>query len=272
MPRTHLLTCDYRGFGHSSLNNAPHIPTESGLITDAISLITYIQNDLSHPSTRTVLLGQSLGTAVTAASALYFADPSSASLPASVTAISPAPKAHAGFAGIILVAPFRDLPSLLKTYRIGGLFPILKPLQGYPKIANWLSAQIVDVWPTQFRLQALVSTASAKSFHITLLHARNDQDIDFRESEALFAPLQSAMLAEEGVSTEEERRSIHGGERVKRGAFAYKKIEDARGERMVELEVVRYGGHNEVVGFAQVSLAVRRAFERRSLKPGLDVE
>lgn len=80
------------------------------------------------------------------------------------------------------------------------------------------------------------------------------------------------MLSEEGVSASEQRRSIQGGERVERGAFAFNKVEDARGERTVELEVVRYGGHNEVVGFAQVSLAVRRAFARKSLKPGLDVE
>lgn len=79
--------------------------------------------------------------------------------------------------------------------------------------------------------------------------------------------------AAEDVSTEETRRSIHGGERVKRGAFAYKKVEDGKGERCIELEVTRYGGHNEVVGWAQVALAVRRAFERRGrMKPGLDVE
>jgi hypothetical protein len=174
------------------------------------------------------------------------------------------------------VAPFRNLPYLLKTYRVAGIFPILKPLQGYPFLANYLNTCIVDSWDTQSRLQTLVSLSphskTSPSFHITLLHARNDQDIDYRESEALFAPLQSAMLAEEGVHTEEERRSIHGGERVRRGAFAYKKIEDSKGSRVVELEVVRYGGHNEVVGFAAVSLAVRRAFERRSLRPGLDVE
>ena len=80
------------------------------------------------------------------------------------------------------------------------------------------------------------------------------------------------MLAEEGSSATEERRSIHGSERVKRGAFAYKKIEDARGERVVELEIVRFGGHNEVVGWSQVSLAIRRAFGRKTLRPGLDVE
>ncbi|KAF1842357.1 alpha/beta-hydrolase [Cucurbitaria berberidis CBS 394.84] len=277
IPNTHLLTCDYRGYGQSTLKNAPHTPTETGLITDAISLLSYIQSDLKHPSTRTVLLGQSLGTAVTAATALYFADPTSSDLPTDI--VHPKPHAQSkkfeGFAGIVLVAPFRDLPSLLKTYKIAGFFPILRPLLGYPRILDWVSTKIVDTWPTQFRLQALLSHSLVtphQSLHMTLLHARNDGDISFRESEALFEPLQSLMLAEEGASATEERRSIHGGERVRRGAFAYKKVEDARGERVVELEVVRFGGHNEVVGWTQVSLAIRRAFERKSLRPGLDVE
>ncbi|KAJ8108971.1 hypothetical protein OPT61_g7798 [Boeremia exigua] len=278
IPHTHLLTCDYRGFGLSTLNNPPHLPTETGLITDAVSLLSYIESNLNHPSTRTVLLGQSLGTAVTAASALYFADPSSEDLPADLTHVSPLPKSHAGFAGIVLVAPFRDLTTLLETYKIGGWIPILSPLRGYQRIANFLISCIVDHWPTLPRLRSLLQhTAASKTpIRLTLLHARNDGDIDFRQSEALFQPLQSTMLAEEGVSAREERRSIHGAERVQRGAFAYKKVEDSRGERMCELEVVRYGGHNEVVGWTQVSLAVRRAFEaveaRAERAVGLDVE
>jgi pimeloyl-ACP methyl ester carboxylesterase len=240
--------------------------------------LSYIETDLKHPSTRTVLLGQSLGTAVTAASALYFADPSSEHLPTDLTHVSPLSKSHAGFAGIVLVAPFRDLATLLETYRIGGFIPILRPLRAYTRIANFLLARIVDHWPTLPRLRSLLTlTAASKTpIRLTLLHARNDQDIDFRQSEALFQPLQSTMLGEEGVSAREERRSIHGEERVKRGAFAYKKVEDGRGERMCELEVVRYGGHNEIVGWTQVSLAIRRAFAavegRQERKVGLDVE
>ena len=279
IPHTHLLTCDYRGFGFSTLNNPPHLPTETGLITDSISLLSYIENDLKHPSTRTVLLGQSLGTAVTSATALYFADPSSPSLPQDLTHVSPLPKSHPGYAGIILVAPFRDLATLLETYKIGGIIPILRPLRGYTRIANFLLGRIVDHWPTLPRLRSLLQvTASSKTpIRLTLLHARNDQDIDFRQSEALFQPLQSTMLAEEGVSAREERRSIHGSDRVKRGAFAFKRVEDARGERVCELEVVRFGGHNEVVGWTQVSLAIRRAFEAVEARKehtgvGLDVE
>lgn len=277
---THVISCDYRGFGHSTLKAAPRIPTETGIITDAISLIHYILSTLQHPASRTVLLGQSLGTAVTAASALYFTDTSSIGsdqllLPPTVVAPSTAPRSPESFAGIILVAPFPDLPILLQTYRIGGIIPVLSPLRGYPKIANFLSSKIVDHWPTLPRLQALLqaSTASKTPVHLTILHARNDQDIDFRLSEGVYRDLEKSFLGGENVISTEERRSIHGGERVKRGAFAYRNVEDSDGLRSIELEVVRYGGHNDVVGYAQVSLAVRRAWKgRKTLKPGLDVE
>lgn len=274
IPHTHLLTCDYRGFGLSSLTNAPHIPTEPGLITDAISLLNYIQTNLNHPPSRTVLLGQSLGTAVTAASALYMADPSNPTLPSTLPKHDSLKLSPEAYASIILIAPFTNLPKLLQTYKIAGIVPILRPLGGYPRIANYLSTKIIDTWPTLHRLHALLqlSASSKKSLHVHILHARNDGDISFRESEAVFEPLQSLMVGEEGAGVVEERRSIQGADRVRRGAFAYKRVEDARGERVVELEVLRYGGHNEVVGWSNVAVAVRRAFSRRTLKPGLDVE
>jgi hypothetical protein len=188
---------------------------------------------------------------------------------------SPKPSTLESYAGIILVAPFTDLPTLLQSYKIGGILPILKPLRGYPRIANFLANRIVDDWPTMLRLRDIVK-ASSQHLHIHILHARNDADIPFHEAENVYGPLQSLMLSDEGVASTEERRSIHGAERVKRGAFAYKKVEDGKGERSVELEIVRFGGHNEVVGWAQVSLAVRRAFEKaegwRRGKVGLDVE
>ncbi|KAF1958908.1 alpha/beta-hydrolase [Byssothecium circinans] len=274
IPHTHLLTCDYRGFGKSTLNNEPHIPTETGLITDAISLISYILNDLNHPSSRTVLLGQSLGTAVTAASALYFADPNSPELPSDLIKPSPAIKKPQNFAGIVLVAPFTNIPHLLQTYKIGGVIPIFSPLRSYPRITKYLTHRILDTWPTLPRLGALITSTSPSQtpLHLTILHARNDQDIPFKLSEDLYSPLESLFLEEEGVTATEERRSIHGGERVKRGAFAYRNVESVDGERSVEVEIVRFGGHNEVVGWTQVALAVRRAFKRKVFRPGFDVE
>lgn len=263
IPNTHLITCDYRGFGHSSLTNAPYIPTETGLITDAVSLLTYLRTALHHPPSRTVILGQSLGTGVAAAGALWAADPGAKELPPSVQAIQPDDQEDSSYAGIVLVAPFTDLRSMLQTYSILGIFPVLKPLGGYPRIAAYLSTKIVDEWPTLPRLRALFSSplSGAKKIKMTILHARNDPDIDFREAEALYVSLETVMLREEGARATEERRSIHGGERVRRGAFAYRRVESGNAERAVELEVLRFGGHDNVMGWTQVSLAVRRAFE-----------
>ncbi|KAL1611857.1 hypothetical protein SLS60_000078 [Paraconiothyrium brasiliense] len=264
IPHTHTLVCDYRGFGISTANNEPHLPTETGLITDGISIVSFVLNELQHPASRTILLGQSLGTAVTAATALYFTDPDSALLPTDLVRPEVAAKAPQHFAGVILAAAFTDLPTLLKTYKIKGIVPILSPLQNYPKIANFLSARIIDTWPTLARLRALITAATSSStpFHITILHARNDQEFPFQIAETVYSPLETLMLAEEGASSVSERRSIQGGERVQRGAFAYRKVETKEGERTVEVEVVRYGGHSEGVGWGQVSLAVRRAWRR----------
>ena len=187
------------------------------------------------------------------------------------------------FAGIVLVAPFPSLPILLQTYKIFGVIPVLSPLRGYPKLAGFVSRRILDLWPTQDRLSALLISAAERNtpVRLSILHARNDQDIPFQLSEIVYTRLEGLFLGQEHVVQEEERRSIHGGERVKRGAFAYRKFEEGVSsigdtKRSVELEVVRYGGHNEVVGFAQVSLAVRRAFkaaeEANKFVPGLDVE
>ncbi|KAJ4357482.1 uncharacterized protein N0V89_002058 [Didymosphaeria variabile] len=261
---THTLVCDYRGFGISTTNNKPHLPTETGLITDGISIVSFVLNELQHPASRTILLGQSLGTAVTAATALYFTDPDSALLPQGLVHPPVAAKAPQPFAGVILAAAFTDLPTLLKTYKVKGIVPILSPLQNYPKIANFLSARIIDTWPTLARLRALITAATGSStpFHITILHARNDQEFPFQIAETVYSPLETLMLAEEGASSVSERRSIQGGERVQRGAFAYRKVETKEGERTVEVEVVRYGGHSEGVGWGQVNLAVRRAWRR----------
>ncbi|KAF2659246.1 alpha/beta-hydrolase [Lophiostoma macrostomum CBS 122681] len=275
IPHTHVLTCDYRGFGHSTIHNPPHIPTEAGLITDGISLTSYLLTTLQHPADRTVLLGQSMGTVIASATALYFASPSTSALPPTIAHPSPLPNSATAFAGVILISPFPDLPELLQSYKISGFIPVLAPLKGYPKIANYLSSKIIDTWPTLPRLQALLtaSAASKTPVHISILHARNDPDISFRLSEAVYAGLETLFLGDENVVASEERRTIHGGERVKRGAFAYRSVEDGDRMRSVELEIVRYGGHNEVVGWSQVSLAVRRAFKGvKSLRPGLDVE
>ncbi|KAH9868623.1 hypothetical protein J1614_007695 [Plenodomus biglobosus] len=253
IPKTHLLTCSYRGFGTSTLLNPPHLPTEPGLITDALSLLTYLHHTLAHPAPHTVLLGQNLGAAVTTAALLHLSAPSSPYLPpnlsAPTTTITTTPPSYAG---IILLHPFRDTASLLKSYKIKGFIPILKPLNAYPRLSTFLSSRILDPWPTLLRLRHVLdaytqplqtanpSTPSNQNpnpnqtqpnLHIHILHPRPLPTLPFLESEALFAPLQQHLLAQQGASAREHRRSILGAERVPRGAFAYREVEIEGGGR-----------------------------------------
>jgi abhydrolase domain-containing protein 12 len=116
--RIHVLTFDYRGFG-----NTPGVPTEDGLIQDAIAVVGWALNVAKVPPSRILIFGQSLGTAVNMAVAEHFAmqhDP-------------------VIFAGHILVAPFVDLPTLATTYKIAGILPILSLVAQHPVLVTyWL--------------------------------------------------------------------------------------------------------------------------------------
>lgn len=191
----HTLIVDYRGFGHSTGD-----PSEAGLIADGIATVNWAMNVAKIPPSRIVLLGQSLGTAVTTAVALHFASgpetpvsntlPASSPLPADLTVRPPSP---VDFAGIVLVAPFTNLPHLVLSYKIKGILPILSPLRPYPYLQNTLSRYIVDSWDSAARLAELVriTTSSSNSemkrhLRIQILHARDDVEINWKQGEALF--------------------------------------------------------------------------------------
>ncbi|KAI4728801.1 alpha/beta-hydrolase [Aureobasidium sp. EXF-10728] len=237
-PHTHIFTIDYRGFGLST-----GAPTEAGLITDGRALVQYVLS-LGIPPSRIVILGQSLGTAVASAVALSFSDPSSALLP---QVASDAKAETAVFRSVILVAPFVSLPDLLLSYRIGGVIPILAPLRHSPFLVRKVSEYILDTWPTGLRLHAYVSSAAGlvDSEHngagnVHILHARDDQDISFAQSEKLFAV---------AVGKEVEVLPLGVREVVREGRIK------------VRVEMLEFGMHNRVVTYAPVGLAVMRAFE-----------
>lgn len=56
-----MARSSYRGFGHSTGN-----PTETGLIVDGVALVSWIMSVTKIPPERIVILGHSLGTAVSA--------------------------------------------------------------------------------------------------------------------------------------------------------------------------------------------------------------
>ncbi|KEQ63636.1 alpha/beta-hydrolase [Aureobasidium melanogenum CBS 110374] len=221
-PHTHVFTIDYRGFGRST-----GAPNEAGLITDGRALVHYVLS-LGIPPSRIVILGQSLGTAV-----------------ATAVGLKKTELETAVFRSIILVAPFSSLPDLLLSYRIGGLIPILAPIRNSPFLVSLVSKYILDTWPTGLRLNAYVSSTLSPSPHngagnVHILHAIDDQDISYVQSEKLFA-----------MATGREVEALPLGVREER----------EEGKKGVRVELLEYGMHNRVVTFSNVGLAVMRAFE-----------
>lgn len=244
-PKTHVLTIDYRGFGHSTGS-----PTEGGLIADGIALVDWVLNVAKIPPENVVILGQSLGTAVSSAVVLHFADPGNSLIPSASTELQPLLQAESRqksimFKGVVLAAPFNSVPALLLTYRIGGLLPILLPLRPVPTLASFLTSQMVDKWLTAERLTAYygaVQTHSAarKMGSLQIIHALNDADIPYHQTEMICRRIlekrdrQSALQPEELDATE----CIDG----KKGAGVLDVQRE--GKPRLRFELVGYGGED----------------------------
>ncbi|OQO13844.1 hypothetical protein B0A51_18482 [Rachicladosporium sp. CCFEE 5018] len=268
VPNTHVVTIDYRGFGHSSGS-----PTESGLITDGVALVNWVLHTAKIPPERVVLLGQSLGTAVASAVALQFANPQDIGLSDSgsdrqrlLNGLNEM-AAPTSFAGVVLVAPFSSLPSLLLTYRLGGLIPLLLPLRPFPRLANALTSRMIDTWPSALRLarysQALAANPSLLESKeddlsgegsairremgaVQVIHALNDMDIAYEQSEMIC-------------------REVLGDDRVKASSVGRPVTFNERplGKPRLSVELLQHGGHNRVATYSAVSIAVLKAFTGR---------
>ncbi|KAK7544306.1 Alpha/Beta hydrolase protein [Phyllosticta citribraziliensis] len=279
LPNVHVLTLDYRGFGHSTGS-----PSEAGLITDGAALVAFALETLRIPPARIVILGQSLGTAVATAVGLQFTAPEAGlallpqrgqdddfgdALKERLRALSPvASGAH--FAGVVLAAPFTSLPVLVDTYRIFGIVPILSPMRQYPRIQNWLRSHIVDEWNTQGRIEALVRESATNAddkngrqgkagLHLHIVHAKNDFEIPWKHGQQLWETASEKLIevggGEQAVKVVERRLEADEGR-----SGVMRRVADGSGND-VRLDLVPYGGHNRVVTFATVTLAVQRAFD-----------
>ncbi|KAL4869416.1 hypothetical protein BDV12DRAFT_167730 [Aspergillus spectabilis] len=257
----HVFAIDYRGFGIST-----GTPTEEGLITDGVSLINFLTSGpLNIPPSRIVIIGQSLGTAVSAAVAERFIfgsrDP---------TAIQPAIKDPEPFAGVILLASFSNLPNLIESYSIKGITPpILSPLRGYPRIQNWARSHILDRWDTTARVARLTGVNSTldansayteKGLDLVIIHAQNDVEIPWYEGRRVWA----AATGERekyapGVLRYEKTDADNGPNEVL--IWEHKSGKESGAVKRVRWERVAYGGHNRVATFSTAALAVLRAFE-----------
>ena len=165
--KIHVLTFDYRGFGRSR-----GTPTEQGLILDALAIVDWAMKVAGIPSSRILIFGQSLGTAVSLAVSEHFALQSPPIL----------------FAGTVLVAPFIDVATLVTTYRVAGTIPILSPVARFPTLFRYLSTFIRDKWSSKDRIANYIrgNEINGDKYSLTLIHAEDDYDIPWHHTNIIF--------------------------------------------------------------------------------------
>ncbi|XXH02963.1 glycylpeptide N-tetradecanoyltransferase [Hypoxylon texense] len=214
--RYHVLAIDYRGFGKST-----GTPSETGLLHDGAAAVDWAMHVAGIPAGRIIIMGQSLGTAVTSAVAEHFA----------LQGIE--------FAGVILIAGFSSLPTLLSSYAAAGFIPVLSPLRPIPPLLRFFQRFIVDKWKSADRLARVASLAQTR-LRLTFIHAKNDLEIPCHESDALFKSAASAIIHEDldddSFSSWKELRTLRRDD----GTF----IATATGDPdiVIREELVPYGG------------------------------
>ncbi|KAI1100837.1 alpha/beta-hydrolase [Jackrogersella minutella] len=230
----HVLAIDYRGFGKST-----GTPSEAGLIYDGVAAVHWAMHIADIPASRIVIIGHSLGTAVASGVAEHFATQG------------------IEFAGVVLVAGFSTLPNLLSTYKAAGFIPVLSPFRAIPPLFRSFQGFVVDKWKSADRLAHVVSLTQTR-LRLTLIHAKNDLDIPCHESDVLFRSASRAIVDEEldndGFSSWKEQRTLLRDD----GTFVA--VAKADPDTIIREELVRYGGHNDVMMSSAVSLAVMRSF------------
>ena len=205
---------DYRGFGLSTGD-----PTEAGLIIDGVAFVNWAVEVARIPPERIVIVGQSLGTAVATAVAEHFAVKRGTELKA-----------------LVLVAGFSDIPTLMLSYAIGGLIPILSPLRPYPVLQKFFQRHIQETWYTSTRLANFIKGSNDVNLH--LIHARNDFDIPWTHSNTLFYAAANA-TSESGLSMK-DIDSIKTKTDLGEGGWVNEW--NAGGTKKIRQEIVRHGG------------------------------
>ena len=172
------------------------------------------------PAERIVILGQSLGTAVTSAVVEHHA------------------MKGVEFAGVVIIAAFTDLPNLLTSYSIAGYIPILSPFKRYPAIQKLFTSRVVDKWPTAARLANFV--AISKRVRLFIIHARDDYEIPSCHSDALFLTAANA-TTDKGMSVDLIEK-MKARNTVDMGDGAFVSTWKAGSNKIIRQEMVSFGG------------------------------
>lgn len=165
-----------------------------------MTAVDWVVNVAGVPAERIVIFGQSLGTAVASGAAEACVNDG------------------IELAGVVLVAGFSNLPTMLSGYRVSGLVPILGPLQWVPFTSRVLEACIYEKWPSADRLARVVKHTNSR-LRLSLVHAKNDMDIPCLESDKLFKAAATATLQGRVSDAEFEARKKEKTVEKGKGAF-----------------------------------------------------
>ncbi|MCJ1340128.1 hypothetical protein MMC09_005422 [Bachmanniomyces sp. S44760] len=240
--KIHVLTFDYRGFGPSKGSSST--PCEQSIIHDALAVVDWAITIADIPPSRILIFGQSLGTAVSLAISERFALRS----PPVV------------FAGMILVAPFIDVATLVATYRLAGSIPILSPLVKIPFLFDYLRTFIRDEWLSKDRIARYIAfnEANGLGYCLTLIHAEDDYDIPWQHTRVLFWHAVNAMV--KGGIAYDDLEKVKSESRIILGA-AGSVVEWRTEHGVVREEILKYGLHDFIMGYPVISTTVMRIFE-----------
>ncbi|KAJ9605920.1 hypothetical protein H2200_009769 [Cladophialophora chaetospira] len=244
----HILAIDYRGFGSST-----GWPSESGLLTDALTLADFALKTAGIPPERVVLFAQSLGTAVSISLAHHLALQSPPTL----------------FAGMVLVAPFANVELLTQTYSIAGTVPLLAPVARWPKALAWFNTFILCKWPSKDKLAELIRhtdslrpSRQTTKYDITIIHAEDDYDIPWVHSDVVFWHAVNATQDPEANLAFEDLELLKDKQKTDLGAGGWE-VEWKSHGGIVREQIVKHGLHDRIMSYPVVSLAVARAFHRK---------
>jgi pimeloyl-ACP methyl ester carboxylesterase len=172
------------------------------------------------PASRIVLLGQSLGTAVAGAVAEQYA------------------LQGVEFGGIVLVAGFSDLTTMLSGYKIGGFVPVLAPVTRWPFLLQRLRGLIVDKWKTADRLANIVRYTKGR-VRISLVHAADDADIPWAEDNVMFRAAANETV---GILDDSEFEAWKEQRTVRKDDGSFVSTWVAEPDIIIRQELFPYGG------------------------------
>lgn len=138
---------------------------------------------------------------------------------------------------MVLVAGFSTVPDLLTRYSIAGYLPILSPIEPYPRLKKILRDHVVDKWLSTERLANFVRLS--KRVRLFIIHSKNDPEIPWTESEALFAAAANATTdggMEVGLFNKMKARST-----IDTGDGTFISTWKAGGDKVIREEIVAFG-------------------------------